>query len=88
MNKMMEYMALARPVVAFDLPEHRVSADRAAVYARANDEFDFARQIAALMDDPERRQEMGRFGRERIATKLAWPYQKDRLIAAYARLTQ
>jgi glycosyltransferase involved in cell wall biosynthesis len=88
MNKMMEYMALARPVVAFDLPEHRVSADRAAVYARANDELDFARRIAELMDDPQRRQEMGSFGRERIASKLAWPYQKDNLIAGYSRLTQ
>jgi glycosyltransferase involved in cell wall biosynthesis len=88
MNKIMEYMALARPVVAFDLPEHRVSAERAAVYARANDELDFARQIAALLDDPQRRREMGRFGRERVATKLAWPYQKESLIAAYARLTK
>ena len=56
MIKMMEYMALGKPIVAFDLPEHRFSAQEAAVYARPNDELDFARQIAALMDAPQQRQ--------------------------------
>ncbi len=37
MNKTMEYMAFALPVVAFDLRETRVSAGDAAVYATPND---------------------------------------------------
>ena len=53
--KMMEYLALGKPVVAFDLPEHRFTAQGAAVYARPNDELDYARQIALLIDNPERR---------------------------------
>ena len=60
MIKMMEYMALSKPIVAFDLPEHRVTAGQAALYARPNDEMDFARQIETLMDDPELRKKMGR----------------------------
>jgi len=86
MIKMMEYMAFGKPIVAFDLPEHRVTAQDAAVYARPNDELDFARQIAALMDDPQRRQRMGKKGRERIETELAWSYQEKHLLEAYEAL--
>jgi glycosyltransferase involved in cell wall biosynthesis len=81
--KVMEYMSFGKPIVAFDLPEHRVTAQDAAVYARANDELDFARQIAMLMDDPARCQSMGQIGRNRIEEDLAWPYQGKHLLAAY-----
>lgn len=84
--KAMEYMAVMKPTVAFDLPEHRATLGEAAVYARPNDELDFARQIAMLIDDPARRLCMGRIGRERIERELAWSHQKDRLLEAYARL--
>ena len=84
--KVMEYMALGKPIVAFDLPEHRFSAQDAAVYARANDELDFARQIASLMDDPERRKQMGEKGRQRIERELAWEYQEKFLLKAYEAL--
>lgn len=83
MIKMMEYMALGKAIVAFDLPEHRVTAQDAAVYARPNDELDFARKIAALMDDPEQRQRMGAVGVARIKTELAWSHQEMHLLTAY-----
>jgi glycosyltransferase involved in cell wall biosynthesis len=83
MIKMMEYMALSKPIVAFDLPEHRVTAGEAALYAHPNDELDFARQVAALMDDPERREKMGQIGRQRVENELAWPYQAVNLLDAY-----
>jgi glycosyltransferase involved in cell wall biosynthesis len=86
MVKMMEYMALGKPIVAFDLPEHRVTAQKAALYARPNDERDFARQISVLMDDPDRRINMGRIGRERVRNELAWPYQAKHLLEAYASI--
>jgi glycosyltransferase involved in cell wall biosynthesis len=87
MIKIMNYMAMGKPVVAFDLPEHRVTADSAAVYARPNDELDFARQIAALIADPERRARMGQAGLRRVETELAWPFQAQELIRAYGDLT-
>lgn len=87
MIKMMEYMALGKPIVAFDLPEHRVTAQEAAAYARPNDELDFAREIASLMDDPERRKRMGQIGRERIERELAWVYQEKHLLEAYNALS-
>lgn len=86
MIKMMEYMTMGKPIVAFDLPEHRVTADGAALYVRPNDELDFARKIATLMDDSELRKEMGRVGRERIEKELAWHHQMVHLINAYEML--
>ena len=62
MNKVVEYIAMGRPVVSFDLVEARVSAGEAAVYVPANDELAFATAIDALLRDPERRRHMGEWG--------------------------
>ncbi len=86
MNKTMEYMAFELPVVAFDLRETRVSAGDAAVYARPNDTNEFANAISELLDDPERREAMGRVGRERVEHVLAWRHQSQRYVGVYERL--
>jgi glycosyltransferase involved in cell wall biosynthesis len=83
MNKILEYMSVARPIAAFDLVESRVSAGEAAVFARPDDEHDLADQILALLAHPERRERMGRFGRCRIENELGWEHQKGHLLAAY-----
>lgn len=84
MNKVLEYMAMGRPIVSFDLREARVSAGDAAVYAPANDEAQFAGLIALLLDDPEQRARMGRIGQERINGRLSWRNSQASLLAAYA----
>jgi glycosyltransferase involved in cell wall biosynthesis len=84
MNKVLEYMAMGRPIVSFDLREARVSAGDAAVYAPANDESAFAKLIARLLDDPEERDRMGRLGQERINGPLSWRNSQRALLAAYA----
>ncbi|MYS54841.1 glycosyltransferase [Streptomyces sp. SID6013] len=84
MNKVLEYMAMGRPIVSFDLREARVSAGDAAVYAPANDEGEFAALVAQLLDDPERRARMGKIGEERINGPLAWRNSQASLLAAYA----
>ena len=83
MIKMTEYMALGKPIVAFDLPEHRFTAEAAATYAEPNDDFDLARVIAELSRDPERRARMGDYGRRRIEEALAWEYSVPPLLEAY-----
>ncbi|MHC0429157.1 glycosyltransferase family 4 protein [Streptomyces sp. O3] len=83
MNKVLEYMVMGKPIVSFDLKEARVSAGDAAVYAPADDEAEFARLIALLLDDPERRARMGESGRERINGPLSWRNSQASLLAAY-----
>jgi glycosyltransferase involved in cell wall biosynthesis len=86
MNKIIEYMALAKPLVAFDLREARVSAGDAAVYATPNDPADFAQKIVDLLAAPERRREMAAAGRRRFETTLAWEHQREKLLGLYREL--
>jgi glycosyltransferase involved in cell wall biosynthesis len=83
MNKIMEYMAMSRPIVSFDLREARVSAGDAALYARPNDELEFARLVARLLDDPRERARMGALGQARVAGPLSWERSRAALLAAY-----
>jgi glycosyltransferase involved in cell wall biosynthesis len=85
MNKIMEYMYFGLPVVAYDLTETRVSAENAASYAPSSEQ-DLAKRICELLDDPERRQEMGDFGQRRVREELAWEFSAPVLRAAYGRL--
>jgi glycosyltransferase involved in cell wall biosynthesis len=84
--KVMEYMALSKPVVSFDLKETRRSAAEAAVYVTPNNEPAFAAAIRSLMDDPGRRARMGQIGRERIERELGWSITSRNLVSAYDRL--
>lgn len=86
MNKIIEYMALGKPIVQFDVTEGRRSAEEASLYAKANDAKDFAEKIVALLENPEERARMGAIGRKRVASSLAWPYQIPNLIAAYKKV--
>ena len=83
MCKIMEYMSLGKPIVAFDLFEHRFTARGAAVYVTPNDEPGFARALAQLMDDPDRRMALGATGSGRIKTQLAWEYSVPNLLSVY-----
>ena len=83
MNKILEYMAFEKPIVQFDVTEGRFSAGESSLYAAANDPVDFAERIEALLADPEARTRMGAFGRARVESEMAWPYQVPQLIAAY-----
>jgi glycosyltransferase involved in cell wall biosynthesis len=86
MNKVVEYMAIGRPIVSFDLVEARVSAGDAAIYVPANDELAFAEAIDALLRDPERRRQMGEFGKHRVQHDLSWEVSRRALVAFYQQL--
>ena len=86
MNKIMEYMALGKPIVQFDLTEGRYSAQHASLYARRNDPIDLADKILELLDDPARRTWMGQYGRRRVESELEWRHEIPKLIAAYEAL--
>ncbi len=86
MNKIMEYMALGKPIVQFDLTEGRFSAQEASLYAKKNDVEDFAMKILQLLDDPGLRARMGQAGRRRVVDELEWQYEAPKLLAAYRAL--
>ena len=86
MIKIMEYMALGKPIVQFFLKEGRFSAQEAAVYSdNQNQVPDFAAKILWLIEHPEERERMGKFGRKRVLDELAWEYSVPHLLAAYQR---
>jgi glycosyltransferase involved in cell wall biosynthesis len=86
MNKIMEYMALAKPIVQFDLTEGRFSAQDASLYAAKNDPVDLAGKILSLLDDAGARTRMGNFGRARVENELAWQFEAPKLLEAYDAL--
>ncbi len=86
MNKIIEYMALARPIVQFDLTEGRISAGLAAVYARPNNSAELAQKTEELLENPTLRRQMGEYGRRRVEEQLAWKYSIPILLDAYDTL--
>jgi glycosyltransferase involved in cell wall biosynthesis len=86
MIKIMEYMALGKPIVQFDLKEGRFSAGEASLYAgKENAVEEFAQKIIWLLDRANERQRMGEFGRQRVENELAWKYSVSHLLRAYDR---
>jgi glycosyltransferase involved in cell wall biosynthesis len=84
MIKIMEYMALGKPIVQFDLREGRLSAGAASLYASQESMVvNFADKILWLLDHPEERERMGEIGRHRVETELAWKFSVKSLLEAY-----
>lgn len=86
MNKVMEYMALGKPIVQYDLTEGRFSAQKASLYAKRNDPIDLAEKILFLLESPQKRKEMGFFGRERILNDLQWNIEAQKYLSVYEKL--
>jgi glycosyltransferase involved in cell wall biosynthesis len=86
MNKVVEYMAMGRPIVTFDLVETRVTAGDSALYVPGNNQHAFAEAIHILLQDPERRHQMGESGRRRVKTQLSWEVSRRALVGFYRQL--
>lgn len=92
MNKTMEYLAHALPVVSFDLVETRVSGGDAAVHVDAHGDTELcvkrmAVAVAELLDSSERRAAMALAGRRRAEAVLDWRPQRDVYLSVYDELT-
>jgi len=86
MNKIIEYMSLGKPIIAFDLLEHRRSALEAAHYIEPNDVTKFATGIRELLEDEQRRERMSKFAKDRFQHILAWEVSEENLVRAYNEL--
>lgn len=85
MNKVLEYMALGKPIVQFDLTEGRFSAQEASLYAEPNNAEDMAKKVLSLLDDPAMRKRMGDYGRKRVINQLSWEHTSKALLEGYER---
>ena len=70
MNKIMEYMALKKPIVQFNLKEGKFSAQQASLYAENTE--DFANKINLLLNDQDLRKKMSEIGYARVINELSW----------------
>ncbi|HYQ58439.1 MAG TPA: glycosyltransferase, partial [Draconibacterium sp.] len=86
MNKIMEYMALKKPIVQYDLKEGRISAQKASLYAENNNTKDFAEKILYLIDNPNIREKMAEYGYHRIINELSWEHENKNLVNVYNNL--
>lgn len=86
MNKIMEYMALKKPIVQFDLKEGRFSAQEASLYAEPNDTSDFANKILYLLDNESERRKMGEYGHKRVLNHLSWEFESKKLVTFYNKI--
>ena len=87
MVKSLEYMALGKALVAFDLQETRRVCSAAALYAKDNSFCSLADEILRLADNQTLRHRLGQFGRRLIEGGLAWSFFQDNLLNAYRHLT-
>lgn len=83
MNKVLEYMAFAKPMVMFGTVEGRFSAGEGAVYVMENSAEKLGDAILELLDDEPRRQTMGAAGHARLTEELNWERSVGQLLAAY-----
>ncbi len=71
-GKVLNYMAMGLPVVAFDIAVMREYLGDLGVYAPLGDAGALADQLAALLDDPDRARSLGRALRERARSRFSW----------------
>jgi len=83
MIKIMEYMALKKPIVQFDLKEGKLSAGKASLYAKKNNIRDFGEKILILVENKDLRKKMGEIGYKRVQYKLDWKYSIPNLLKVY-----
>lgn len=83
MNKVLEYMAFAKPIVMFGTVEGRFSAGHGAVYVMENSAQQLGDAILALLDDESRRETLAAAGHTRLTQELNWEHSVEQLLAAY-----
>ncbi len=80
--KAMEYFACGLPLACFDLQESRRLGSGAGVFVPPGDVAALATAVLDLLDDPRRRQDLGRAGRRMVEERLCWERQATNYLAA------
>lgn len=83
MNKVLEYMAFAKPIVMFGTVEGRFSAGDGAVYVMENSAEKLGDAILDLLDNEARRGALASAGHLRLTQDLNWSRSVEQLVLAY-----
>lgn len=83
--KIVEYMACGKPVVASDVGEVRGMLGEAGILVPPGDSKALSEGIEELLLHPEKREEMGKKGRERAEEIYNWKKTADNIIKAYTK---
>jgi glycosyltransferase involved in cell wall biosynthesis len=80
--KLFEYLAMAKPVIATDIPMNRgvVGGSEAAILIADNSVEQICNGIRKAMEQRKRLSEMGRIGRKIVEEKYSWAYQAQRIV--------
>ncbi len=82
-GKLLNYMAMAQPIVAYDTPVNREYLGDLGIYAASGDVTSFTEAIAGLIHYPQLRAELGERLRERVMAKFSWSVAADRILEVY-----
>lgn len=86
-GKLLNYMAMAQPVVLYDSPVHREYLGEWGVYVARGDIDGFVTAVTRLIHDPARRACLGEKSRQRALTQFSWQRIGRKIEQVYARLT-
>jgi len=84
--KIMEYMAVGKPIIQYNMGGGKSIAGRSSLYVQNNDEELFGDAILKLLADEKTREKMGKIGRKRIEEKFQWAVQEKKLINLYYKV--
>lgn len=87
-GKLLNYMALGQPIVAYDSAVHREYLAELGVYAPSGDVNAFTKAIATLLHQPERRHALGQQLRQRALQIYSWQKAGERIVSLYKQLTK
>lgn len=82
-GKLLNYMAMALPTVAFDTPVSREYLGDGGVYAEPGNPVAFAEAIRSVLSDKERALELGRQLRERAVKHYSWEKAGKEIVEIY-----
>ena len=85
-GKVLNYMAMGLPTVAYDTPVQREYLADLGVYAPAGDVGGLAAAIRGLLGDPERQQNLGAALRQRAMEHYSWDQAGKQIVNLYERL--
>jgi glycosyltransferase involved in cell wall biosynthesis len=85
-GKILNYMAMALPTVAFDTPAQREILGPLGVYAPIGDSAALAAEVRALAQNEARRNELGWQLRQRVMRDFSWERNAAVLSDVYARI--